>query len=303
MRLETSSAIFRDVEPDDAYLSDGNPFVIAGLVHRHLGLLFGKQASGKSTVAGSIALAVATGQPEWMGQEVYASGHVLVIALDEVDEWRERLARQIADSSSAITTTEVKDGSWWKDASDFARERDTQLVIIDNLTALSWDLNADKAINAVYDQAQIAFLRHRIPVLMLAHASEKPVPKGFHGVPTPMGSSAISMRPRWRVNAYQSEGKLRLWAGGNAAASGRMALTLPDGTLNLSLVEPWAETGRSKSAKQPEDTVLDKLRSGAPWPTQKAAAAGLGVDPATVSRALRDAGLTLDDINDMEKAA
>jgi RecA-family ATPase len=50
------------------------PFLIDGVLHRSVTLLYGQTKSGKSTLAASMAVALAGGHGDWLGRPIAPDG-------------------------------------------------------------------------------------------------------------------------------------------------------------------------------------------------------------------------------------
>src|SRR6266498_5529651 len=84
----------------DTPLPEGGmpPFLVPGVLHRSVTLLYGQQAHGKSMLALSMAIAVASGN-DWLGRPVASAGRVAIVTGDPdgANEYVERLDRARGD--------------------------------------------------------------------------------------------------------------------------------------------------------------------------------------------------------------
>ena len=208
---------------------DVSPFVIDGVLHRSTTLIYGQTEAGKSTVAAAIALAVAGNQPEWLGRPVSRHGQVLIVAGDPDGEreYRQRLTNGRDQDIDVYAPNRPAIPETWGEVAMIARQCDSTLVVIDNLSAfVPGTLNDDYAIKQFYGQTD-NIARDGAAVLIVAHTSEK---SGEHGPSTkPMGSSYIRFGPRWSCYAHRSRGSLVLDFDGNEADPWQLQVSKPNG--------------------------------------------------------------------------
>jgi len=215
---------------------DDDPFVIAGVLHRSTTLVYGQTKAGKSTLAASMAIAVAGQAPTWLGREVTRHGHALIVAGDPDGEreYGRRLRAGGAGNVRLYAPTRPAIPETWAEVAMIARSQQSAMVVIDNLSAfVPGTLNDDLAVKRFYDQTdQLA--RDGAAVLIVAHTSEK---AGEHGPSrVPMGSSFIRFGPRWWCYAHRARGKLLLDFDGNDGRPWGLAVSEPDGTPSFDLL-------------------------------------------------------------------
>ena len=208
---------------------DVSPFVVDGVLHRSTTLIFGQTGAGKSTVAASIAMAVAGTESEWLGQPVTRHGHALIVAGDPDGEreYRQRLTNGRDQDIDVYAPNRPAIPETWSEVAMIARQCDSTLVVIDNLSAfVPGTLNDDFAIKQFYFQTD-NIARDGAAVLIVAHTSEK---TGEHGPSTkPMGSSYIRFGPRWSCYAHKSRGALVLDFDGNDGQPWALHVSEPNG--------------------------------------------------------------------------
>jgi hypothetical protein len=234
--------------------ADPLPFVIDGLIHESMTLLFGRTCSGKSTLASSLAIALATGQPRWLGRSIASDApmKVGVIAGDPVGarEYARRIVPTIGPGAIDVyePNRPTRPDTWGR-IGDIAEQSKWQFVILDNLSAfVPGSLSNDDDIKKLYMQVD-GFPRRGIPVLLIAHTSDKSGEHGYSRVP--MGSSMIRFGPRWWIYAYRSRGSLHLQCDGNEGTPHNIVVTEPNGT-------PHFEVLRTEGADEIRGRTRDR---------------------------------------------
>lgn len=220
------------IRPSEPWVEARPPFLVEGLVHGSVSLLYGMTNAGKSTLAGSLAIGVAAPDASWHGQAITRHGHVLVVAGDPDGEreWTHRLRQghQADNSISLYAPNRPAIPQTWEEVRLIARQTSSVLVVLDNLSAfVPGSLNNDDDIKKLYDRID-GIARDGAAVLLLAHTSEK---SGEYGPSRlPMGSSFIRFGPRWWIYVHRQRGVLLLDMEGNDGQPWQMTLTEPDGT-------------------------------------------------------------------------
>src|SRR2546423_10582519 len=97
---------------------DDNPFLVEGAIHRSTTLLYGQTLAGKSTLAASIAMAVAGQDQAWLGKRIMNHGHALIVAGDQDrgGDYRRRLRRAGADNIDIYAPYQPAIPDTWGDA-------------------------------------------------------------------------------------------------------------------------------------------------------------------------------------------
>jgi hypothetical protein len=231
------------------------PFLVEGMVHGSVTLLYGEAKIGKSTLAAALAAAMADGAPEFLGRTVTVPGpkSVGIIAGDFADGAAYVRDLKKVTESDLITVYDVNRPpvrQLWQDLQLDVRQAAHDLVIVDNLTSLiPGSVNDDVAVNQFYDELD-GMVRDGAAVILVAHSSEK---SGEHGKsPYPMGSSAIRSRARrtWRVERYR--GNLRLTFDGNGDAPSEVVVPAANGVPRFDVLQTAdaAELDQRRAARQ-----------------------------------------------------
>jgi hypothetical protein len=214
-------------------------FLIEGVLHRSVTLIYGQTMAGKSTIAASIAVALATGKTEWAGRTVSPSGHGPVVIVcgdpDSRYEYQERLFKVRDEFTAASQYIELvapyrpTRPEGWEQIRRVVDETGAKTVIIDNLSQFTaGSLSDDDLVKQFYAEVD-EFARRGIAVLVLAHVSDKKGPDG-QASRLPIGSSLIRFGPRWWALAWKGGGKVHLEFSGNGGGGWWLDLTEPDGT-------------------------------------------------------------------------
>ena len=66
------------ITPGDTLEDDPPPFLVEGIVHSTMTLIYGQTLAGKSTLAGALAVTLANGESEFLGHGVNADGPLTV---------------------------------------------------------------------------------------------------------------------------------------------------------------------------------------------------------------------------------
>ena len=158
-------------------------FLIDGVLHRSLTLIYGQTNVGKSTIAASIAVALATGKNEWLGRSVSPAAHGPVVIVcgdpDSCYEYQERLYKvrdEFTDKSQHVEFVapfRPVSPEGWEQVRSVVTETRAKVVIVDNLSAFIGGTLSDDALIKQFYIEMDRFTRLGIAVLVLAYVSEK----------------------------------------------------------------------------------------------------------------------------------
>jgi AAA domain len=278
------------------------PFLVDGIIHRSITLIYGQTTSGKSTVAASLAAALANGQSQFLGRDIANGGQPMTVGIVAGDplgtsEYAELLVKSGAIGDGRVYVIEPDRPTrreTWGEVKDKADKYDWNFIVVDNLSSfVLGSLNDDDGIKALYEEID-HFPRVGIPVLMVAHVSEKRTEHGPSRIP--MGSSYIRFGPRWWCLAYRSGGYLHLEFDGNRGTPHNIIVTEPDGTPCFDVIETGEprrrqrnlETKAKLDAKQ--DYVIAKCQGVNGQQTAEKLAAKFGGSASTHAARLSDGG-------------
>lgn len=204
----------------DAYLPKvPPPFLVDGVLHRSQTIIFGQTNAGKSMLATSLAVSVASGR-DWCGRTVHDSGPVAIISGDPdgLYETYERLDKVRDDIGGGEIHIHLPERPLAKETW-FQLRQETEgckLMILDNLTQfVPGTLSDDLAVKLVYEQLEALSREHGMAVCVLAHTSDK---KNEHGYSPniPSGSFVIRSVPRWFAYLKRANGALTVSMSGNS---------------------------------------------------------------------------------------
>jgi hypothetical protein len=253
-------------------------FLIDGVLHRSVTLIYGQTMAGKSTIAASIAVAIATGKGEWSGRPVSPAAHGPVVIVcgdpDSRYEYQERLCKvrdEFTDESQFIELVapfRPTSPEGWEEVRSVVAETGAKVVIIDNLSAfIGGTLNEDAPIKQFYVETD-KFARQGIAVLVLAHVSDKPGPDG-RAARLPIGSALIRFGPRWWALAWKGGGKVRLEFDGNSGGAWWLDLSEPDGIPRFEVLGSKTtgelREGREKRARDRDAKTRDDRSEVGDW--------------------------------------
>jgi hypothetical protein len=282
------------------------PFLIDGILHNTMTLLYGEAKNGKSTLAAALAASLVNGEPQFLNRKIEPKDYsVGIVAADFGDDqaYADQL-RQVLNDGTMVPVYALDrppDRRVWEGLQLASRDARHDLVVVDNLTTLvDGSLNDDISVNRIYDELD-RFVRDGTAVLLVAHASEKFGERGKS--PYPIGSSAIRARARWLWRTERLAEVTRLTFSGNYAGSHEIITTLAEGVPRFGVLGSTgtdALADRKAARKRARSkATLDRNKREAEWwrancqgMTQRAAAEkmsehfGHHVDASRISRVL-----------------
>lgn len=267
-------------------------FLVEGIIHRSMTLIHGQTTAGKSMLAMSLAVAVASGAEDWNGMALNGHGPVTYVGGDPGAKYeaydRLSLVREsIGDGEIRVIMPERPTRrEAWEEIADHSEG--SRLLILDNLTQfVPGSLNDDSAVRAVMEELS-ALTRNDMAVLVLAHSSDKRGENGY-APDKPAGSFSIRSIPRWFVALDRKEGShVRAKFAGNDGKPWEATLTEPTDrpvfeVIDVTSPDQVAEKRQRRAKKTLDEraevwNLLDSGMSG------KDIAAKLGKSPAWVSQ-------------------
>jgi RecA-family ATPase len=192
------------------------PFLVDGVLHSTMTLLYGEAKIGKSTLAAALTVATANGESDFLGRKITTGkpARVGIIAGDFGDDaaYGDQLRGELSPGAavSVYGLDRPPGRRVWEGLQLKARENRHNVIIVDNLTSfVNGSLSDDVAVSSFFDQLDV-FVRDGMAVLVVAHTSEKPGENGYKS-PYPMGSSAIRARARWlwRVQSVRGSDNIK----------------------------------------------------------------------------------------------
>ncbi len=257
-KFTTVTKLTKDFDLTDEPL----PFLVDGIIHESMTLLYGQTCSGKSTVAASLAIALANGTTHFLGRQVERNGQPLTVGIVTGDpnggrEYKRRIIESGHLGKNAVIYVSEPHRptrrETWDEVHEVADEQGWQFVIVDNLSSfVPGSLSDDVSVKAFYEQIE-DFPRREIPLLLVAHTSDKWSDHGPSRIP--MGSSLIRFGPRWWINAYRTGGYLHLDFDGNEGTPHSIVVNEPDGNPRFEVVR----TGEARLKRAP-DTMAKRTK-------------------------------------------
>jgi hypothetical protein len=254
------------------------PFLIEGVLHRSVTLLYGQTMAGKSTLAASMAVALAGGHGSWLGQPITPDGNGPVVIVTGDPDGRREYKTRLYSVQDELGDGEIRicapyrptrpDG--WEEVRAVVAAHKAKVVILDNLSAfVPGSLNDDDTVKLFYQEVD-KIARGGVAVLVIAHVSEKRTDQGPARLP--YGSSFIRFGPRWWGLMWVSGERLRIEFDGNDGAPWNMDLTAPDGTPRFGVLaresaDELRERKSGRQRKRKEETDDRRSRIGT-WAVQ-----------------------------------
>lgn len=252
----TTTLLTRDYD----FAGEPPAFLVDGVVHRSVTLVYGQTCSGKSTLAASLAAHLANGAGEFLGRTIANGGEPMTVGIIAGDplarpEYADQLVTSGAIGDGKVYLSEPDlpvRAAAWAEVREQAADLGWQFVIVDNLSSfVPGSLNSDDDVRSFYGELS-DFPRRDVPVLVVAHTSDHAGERGYSRIP--MGSSLIRFGPRWWCYARRGGGRLTLEFGGNAGAPHSIVVTEPDGTpyfevLDAAGSDELAERRRSRARR------------------------------------------------------
>lgn len=194
-------------------------FIVDGVISSDTTLLYGESKTGKSYLVCALIAAMVTGDT-FLGREIEdRPWKIAILGTDDKaqKEYGKRIRTVLPDEvKPAVKTFPIpimRSVTEWKSLHRRVLEQGYNFVVVDSMTqTLNGTINDDKTIREFFDGVRL-FVKSGIPVLVIAHSSEK---TGINGKSDlPLGSSTITQSVRHRVFAYQQNGRLFLKFKGN----------------------------------------------------------------------------------------
>ncbi|MFL6051310.1 MAG: AAA family ATPase [Actinoallomurus sp.] len=185
-------------------------WVIDGIISSDSTLLVGEAKVGKSFLASALVAALTTGG-DFLGRPVPQDREFSVAICWTDDggdvEYGERIRTVLPDEMVpkvdlyGLSTMESRDD--WRKLFEEVMEDGHNFVIIDNLSqCVDGSVNNDADVRRFYEGVR-QFTRAGIPVVIIAHSTDKAGPNGYKPE-KPMGSSYITQAVRWRCFVRRS---------------------------------------------------------------------------------------------------
>jgi hypothetical protein len=210
---------------------DGATWIVDHIIGSATTLLYGEAKSGKSFLVSALIKALATGA-NFLGKPV-PQDRAFSFAVCWTDDMGMReystLIRTVMPESETPSVwfyhlPIMRTPDMWRQLYDRIMAEGHNIVVVDNMAqTLDGSVNDDSVVRRFFDGVRL-FVRAGIPVVVVAHSSDKAGPNGYKP-DTPMGSAYISQAVRWRVFVRRSRrGNMTLKFMGNHSEPYEMTL-------------------------------------------------------------------------------
>lgn len=254
---------------------DADVWVIDQMISSHTTLLYGEAKVGKSFLVSALIASLATGS-DFLGRQV-PPGRSFDVAVCWTDdngegEYSGRIQSVLAEGEQPnvkyYQLPIMQNSGHWDALFDAVMANGHDFVVIDNLAqCLDGSVNDDAVVRRFFDGVR-RFTRAGIPVVVVAHSSDKAGANGFKPE-TPLGSAYISQAVRWRVFVRRSKrGNLTLKFMGNHAEPYEMTLHHGAGARFDVLDTKTAEALKAKAegdSRARDKRTLDRNLDVAKW--------------------------------------
>jgi len=210
---------------------EGETWMVDKIIGSATTLLYGEAKSGKSFLVSALIKSLATGT-DFLGKPV-PQDRTFSVAICWTDdmgaqEYSTRI-RTVTPESDAPNVQFyhlpiMRTPDMWRGLYEQVMAKGHNFVVIDNLAqTLNGTVNDDAVVRQFFEGVRL-FVRAGIPVVVVAHSSDKAGPSGYKP-DTPMGSAYISQAVRWRVFVRRSRrGNITLKFMGNHSEPYEMTL-------------------------------------------------------------------------------
>lgn len=254
---------------------DGETWVVEDIIGAGTTLIYGEAKVGKSFLVSALIKSLATGT-DFLNKPVPQDRafSVAVCWTDDMgaQEYSTRIRTVMPEGESPEVhfyhLPIMRTADMWQALYERVMADGHNFVVIDNLAqTLSGSINDDSAVRQFFDGVRL-FVRAGIPVVIVAHSSDKYGPNG-HKSETPMGSAYITQAVRWRVFVRRSKrGNVTLKLMGNHAEPYEMTLYHGAGARFDVIDVKTAEALRAKAdgdARARDKSTLDRNSQIADW--------------------------------------
>ncbi|MGQ9348810.1 AAA family ATPase [Mycolicibacterium gilvum] len=254
---------------------EGETWIVENIIGSATTLLYGEAKSGKSFLVSALIQSLATGS-DFLGKPVPQDRafNVAVCWTDDrgAEEYSERIRTVMPEGQEPgvrfYQLPLMRTPEMWHALYEQVLTEGHNFVVIDNMAqTLDGSVNDDAVVRQFFDGVRL-FVRAGIPVVVVAHSSDKPGPNGYRPE-TPMGSAYISQAVRWRVFARRSRrGNVTLKFMGNHSEPYEMTLSHGAGARFdvLDVKSPEAVKSNAEgAARQRSSARLDANAQTAQW--------------------------------------
>jgi RecA-family ATPase len=250
-------------------------FIVDGIVSSATTLLYGESKTGKSYLVCALIAAMVT-EGKFLDREIDPRDwKVAVLGTDDraEKEYGKRIRTVLPEGMRPPVKTfrlpVMRGIDKWRSIHKRVLDQGYNFVVVDSLTqAINGTINSDETIREFFDGVRL-FVNSGIPVLVVAHSSEKTGMNGKSDLP--LGSSTITQSVRHRVYAYRQAGKVFLKFKGNhieeefritlAPGAGARFTVLEEKSLTVLAEENAAKKAEREARKQEQEQTREKAKA------------------------------------------
>ncbi|WP_170856704.1 AAA family ATPase [Geodermatophilus africanus] len=228
---------------------DRDPFLIDGILHSGLTLLYGESEIGKSYLVVSLTTAVAQGR-DWMGHRTNGGpGRALILASDPGDvlEYARRFGDTDTESVGVTRPPGPDDAAQWADLAARCEGSGVRLVVLDNLYSYAPGKDVNKNAEIGVALSRLDHLIDRGIAVLLVHHTPK------NGGKTPAGAHSILAKARHAIALTADS----MTVHGNTVPKTVYPVWRQDGRV-VGIGEAIVSTPKEKKPKQPHQKRADR---------------------------------------------
>lgn len=233
------------------------------LINGASNLLYGESNTGKSYLVSALVASLSMGQPflgvdmaeEFKGREWKV---LLLTTDDDADsEYGERVESVLPEGASPDLEQNplpiMRSSRHWDFLRDKVIEGGFNFVVIDSLTqSINGDMNSLPAVSDYFEGVR-KLTRSGIPVVIIAHSSEKTNPQSGRKAETPLGHSSITGSVRHSIFMKRHQGRIDLKLYGNHVDEKWHMRLKPGAGARFTVVKTWTESESQKEFKEEQE--------------------------------------------------
>ncbi|MER6355132.1 AAA family ATPase [Streptomyces sp. NPDC001634] len=203
-------------------------WIVPGLISSTTTLLFGQSKVGKSFLTSALMAAMVT-KTQFLGEDIENRDWKIAIGIsdddadvDHIDRVHTVVPEDVEIEADFFEMPRMRSIELWHDLFREVTEGGFNFLILDNATGLTrGSLSDDNSTNDFFEGVRL-FTRAGIPVLIIAHETDKTGVNGPSGLP--VGSFAWTANSKSRIQIYRTNGKVFLKTKSNNAPETRYKL-------------------------------------------------------------------------------
>ncbi|MER7691197.1 AAA family ATPase [Streptomyces sp. NPDC097610] len=203
-------------------------WIVPGLISSTTTLLYGQSKVGKSFLTSALVAAMIT-KTQFLGEDIENRDWKIAIGIsdddadvDHIDRVHTVVPEDVEIDADFFQMPRMRTIEPWQDLFREVTEGGFNFLILDNATGLTrGSLSDDNSTNDFFEGVRL-FTRAGIPVLIIAHETDKIGATGSTGLP--VGSFAWTANTKNRIQIYRQNGKVFLKTKGNNTVETRYKL-------------------------------------------------------------------------------